>query len=201
MCRTLVHQLSVGDSCCHSLPLHLHSSLFVMPPRRGSKKQASAKDAARRRRTGAASPQASSPAGGYWRKICFTLNNPHMSKEALLESLQSHPAFGYCVAGVERGDSGKRHFQGYLVMKAAVRTNVTNRLLPGSHCEARRGSAKEADLYCQKGEWLGPNFGRNADFITGGVRSRDQGCRTDLERCRGSDSDRSQTATGGSGAS
>ena len=46
-------------------------------------------------------------------------------------------------------------------------------------------------MYCQKGtqsksewqklQWLGPTFGGEADFVTAGVRSCNQSCRSDLQ--------------------
>ena len=107
-----------------------------------------------------------------------------------MASLQAHPDFRCCVIGLERCDCGSLYFQGYLELSCSIRTNVRNKLLPPArHCEARRGSAKAADLYCQnclqsRGEWrraywLGPTFGVEAGFTQAGVRSLREGHRSD----------------------
>ena len=119
------------------------------------------------------------------------LYNPTMTKEELLASIQAHPSFRYCVIGLERGESDTPHFQGCVELKNSIRTNAQNKLLPNAHSEARHGTAKEADVYCQKGtqsksewqklQWLGPTVGNEADFVTAGVRSCNQSCRSDLQ--------------------
>ena len=98
-------------------------------------------------------------------------------KEELLPSIQAHPSFWYCVTGLERGESNTPHFQGYVELKNSIRTNAQNKLLPNAHSEARTQSKSE----WQKLQWLGPTVGGEADFVTAGVRSCNQSCRSDLQ--------------------
>ena len=81
-------------------------------------------------------------------------------------------------------------FSGLLGAQELHQDSCEEQLLPNAHSESRLGSAKEADLCCQKGtqseeewhtfQWNGPNFGVEADFVTAGVGTREPGVRSDL---------------------
>ena len=140
--------------------------------------------AAARARKGRAGVQ-SSPSGGTWRNICFTMNNPSMTKEEQLERPEGPrrlPVFCHWIAA-----RSERYatFSGLLGAQELHQDSCEEQLLPNAHSESRLGSAKEADLCCQKGtqseeewhtfQWNGPNFGVEADFVTAGVGTREPG--------------------------
>lgn len=128
------------------------------------------------------------------RAWCWTLNNPTADDPKLLEAC---PISKYICWGLETGESGTPHFQGYLELSKPVRISGIKKLegpFARMHLESRRGSRDEARNYCMKGEqshdeWSefgpdGPNFGLNAAFFEFGSWEHSQGHRNDLDKAR-----------------
>lgn len=135
------------------------------------------------------------------RYVCFTFNNPtDVEVDAIKEMLSTK--CDYAVYGVERGESGTLHLQGYMEVKREARARLltVSRWFPRqAHVEARKGSRMQCVMYCMKGEqsheeWStdgvdGINYGANADVWEHGERPPDdktQGKRTDIEKVRDS---------------
>lgn len=132
------------------------------------------------------------------RFVCFTFNNPTSTDvDAIKLVIESKCTYG--VFGLETGDSGTPHLQGYIELpsKPRYRLRTIKSWFPRNavHLEARKGSAVDADNYCKKGtqshsEWSsmgvdGPNFGRDAQVWTHGDAPRvGQGKRSDIEKVR-----------------
>lgn len=109
----------------------------------------------------------------------FTINNPTESEETYFSGLitdehRQATKITYLVIGREIGESGTRHFQGYVEFSQRLRLTQVKQL-PGfgrAHLELRRGSAAEAAEYCLKD---------NDVLVEVGERSSsNQGARTDL---------------------
>lgn len=84
---------------------------------------------------------------------CFTLNNPTISKEELLEILQI--SCDYLVIGDEIGESGTPHLQGYLELSKKQRFTTVSKLFPPPtkpHLEAKstHSTRYQAATYCKK---------------------------------------------------
>lgn len=122
------------------------------------------------------------------RNVCFTKNNP-TDVNAYVDRLRDDVRVTYGVVGVEWGESGTMHLQGYLEFKRKIEFTVAHELLERAHLEPRRGPAAAAATYCRKGtqshaEWLqlgeeGPGFGIDAHVFEWGTRSA-QGARSDI---------------------
>lgn len=128
----------------------------------------------------------------YW---CFTLNNPTDEETEAIKGLGSDSRVGYVCFGVERGESGTLHLQGYIELVRRLYTKQVKDVLGRrAHVEPRRGDGPTARDYCKKGdqsheEWSeqgmeGPNFGKNAEFWESGDLAGPQGRRSDLEEIR-----------------
>lgn len=98
---------------------------------------------------------------------CFTNNNPphdldepdrydtfNAKLKTHLELLLQDDKITYCVWQYEKGESGTRHVQGYCQFTARTSLNQAiqhlTRVLPGSHYEKAKGTAKQASDYCKK---------------------------------------------------
>lgn len=118
------------------------------------------------------------PNGRRARSWCFTLNNPS-------EPLSWPDTVRYAIYQLESGDSGTRHYQGYVEFSNPVRLGTCRSLIPGAHWETRRGTREQARDYCKKeesrldgpwehGEWIGGQ-GRRTDLAT--IKEKlDEGC-------------------------
>lgn len=104
---------------------------------------------------------------------CFTLNNPDLDEEQVLERLSEST---YCVFQLESGENGTPHFQGYVMFPHRVYFNHVKTLLPGAHFEVAKGTPKDNRKYCTKDE------GRIGDFVESGhFPENGQGKRSDLD--------------------
>lgn len=101
------------------------------------------------------------------RTWCFTLNN---YTEAEIEMLRVLPC-RYMVCGLEVGDEGTPHVQGYIEMSRVMRLAGMRKLIERAHFEVRRGTRDQARGYCLKDG--------NA-FETGVWAAGGQGARNDL---------------------
>lgn len=125
------------------------------------------------------------------RSVCWTLNNYTPEDETSIQAWDCK----YIVYGREVGANGTPHLQGYVEWKSTKLWSTMKALNPRIHWEERRGSARQAALYCKKGEqshdeWVrlgvdgidgeGSNFGKNASVFEKGAVSQ-QGKRTELD--------------------
>lgn len=111
-------------------------------------------------------------------RICFTLNNfTPIEKQALEDHLTlaiNSKSIAYAIVGVEKGQTGTPHLQGYIhyptsIMKASTGTVSRWRsLIPSlarAHLETARGSDLDSKLYCSKDlafqEWGTPTENGN----------------------------------------
>lgn len=105
----------------------------------------------------------------------FTLNNYTEDELDELCSLFHEEHANYVILGLEKGQEGTEHVQGYIELLEKV-SLVAFKRLPGMervHCEIRRGTAMEASTYCKKDD----NF-----LELGNLQM--PGRRTDLEAIR-----------------
>lgn len=107
--------------------------------------------------------------GKHW---CFTLNNYTEDEVQQLEALANErPGIEYIVIGVEEGEQGTPHLQGFVSFaKRTANTKVKKILGRRCHIERAKGSPKQASDYCKK----------DGKFIEFGVLPKGQGSRTDL---------------------
>lgn len=131
------------------------------------------------------------------RYVCFTFNNPTSSETDAIKSMLQEKC-DYAVFGVERGEGGTIHLQGYAELKKRIRLGTFAGMFPRrAHVEARKGSRCQAAFYCMKGDqshaqWLesgvdGVDYGANSEVWEHGERPVDdktQGKRTDIEKVR-----------------
>ena len=110
--------------------------------------------------------------GRYW---CFTLNNPLATEiQGAARLVRDDQRVTYVCWGVERGESGTPHLQGYLELSAKLRLGGVRKLsgLGRAHFELRKGTQEQAIEYCRK-------EGRFFDF--GERMVSKQGQRNDLQ--------------------
>lgn len=109
------------------------------------------------------------------RNYCWTLNNfTDEEVENIKENCKSEK-IRYCVFGIEVGEKGTPHLQGYVEFVGSIRLNAMKELLgcDRMHIEKRMGTAKQARDYCMKDGrvWESCEF----------QERNEQGRRTDLE--------------------
>jgi len=84
---------------------------------------------------------------------CFTWNNrtvAEVTMACLTQTTDTPGSIAYCRAQAEVGDSGTPHVQGFIQFGSARSLGFCKKLLPGAHFEKRRGSATQANDYCNK---------------------------------------------------
>jgi len=82
------------------------------------------------------------------RSFCFTWNN---YTEEDLEKVRNYKVMcRYLVFGLETGESGTPHIQGYCQLINRVAFNTLKKLFPKMHIEETRGTPEEASTYCKK---------------------------------------------------
>lgn len=88
---------------------------------------------------------------------CFTINNPSIAGQALLDLVKSDSRVKYVVFSLEEGEQGTRHFQGYLYLNNTKSMNVVKEILGRkAHLEIARGNPKQNKEYCTKAPLDGP---------------------------------------------
>lgn len=120
---------------------------------------------------------------------CFTINNPTGWDAADIEKLKE--AADYVIYGVETGESGTPHWQGYCRFKHPTTFRRVQQLIPRSHLELQRGTCRQAIEYCKKDgdfhEWGEPpraiatNGQRTKEMWTNVIEWSESG---DLERIK-----------------
>lgn len=78
---------------------------------------------------------------------CFTINNYTANDIKLIEEFQTNYDFIY---GIEKGENGTPHLQGYIHLHEKQRFSNIKSWLPRAHLEARKGSIMQAVDYCKK---------------------------------------------------
>jgi len=82
---------------------------------------------------------------------CFTVNNYVQNDIEKIEEMFSHGHFNYIVYGIEAGESGTPHLQGYVQLKKKLRLAQVKTLISSrAHLEVQRGSVMQAVMYCKK---------------------------------------------------
>nr|WAE42878.1 MAG: replication associated protein [Cressdnaviricota sp.] len=104
--------------------------------------------------------------------ICWTLNNYTLEEQETIEARAGNDT--YTIYGMEVGEEGTHHLQGYTELKTRTRlTTLKKKWGDRFHFEERRGTQEQAIEYCKKdGDWI--EFGQR----------RISGARPDLDRCR-----------------
>lgn len=93
------------------------------------------------------------------KNLCFTLNNPTITKEMFLTHLKENLDIIYVIIADEVGDSGTPHFQGFLQLQNKVRFKKLHEILMNAHIEPLRGTPTQANEYCTK----------DGNYITHGI--------------------------------
>jgi len=101
-----------------------------------------------------------------FRRFCFTINN---FNEEDVQNIINLPS-SYTIYGLETGENGTPHIQGYSELKQQTRFNTLKKLLPRAHIEKCKGTAEQNIAYCKK----------ENKFIELGEKKK-QGERVDLE--------------------
>lgn len=111
----------------------------------------------------------------YW---CFTINNyTEEEYEQLKRVRESGNDVGYIICGIERGEAGTPHLQGYVEFTKRKRLAGVKRV-PGfsrAHLELRKGTQEQAVNYCTK----------DGRYFEEGVKTLEsQGKRNDLQEVK-----------------
>lgn len=101
------------------------------------------------------------------RSYCYTWNN--YPENINWEEFN----FSYNIYGIEKGEHGTEHLQGYMEFQNPKDFRTLHKLQPKIHWEPRRGSQKQAIDYCKKGN----------NYVESGTKKA-QGARNDLTRLR-----------------
>lgn len=80
------------------------------------------------------------------RNFCFTINNP---LPTCVETMNALPTT-YLIYGLEKGESGTQHYQGYCELDKQYSFKTVKTMLPKAHIEKRRGTSTQASDYCKK---------------------------------------------------
>lgn len=85
------------------------------------------------------------------RRWVFTLNNPEVSKEELLEMIKERAATRYVVIGEEVAPTTcTLHYQGFVEYENAATFEQLKARLPLAHIERAKGSNQQNKAYCTK---------------------------------------------------
>lgn len=84
------------------------------------------------------------------KNLCFTLNNPTIMMDDFIMIISNNLEVEYLVIGEEVGESGTRHFQGFIMLKKKTRFKKIHDTLFHAHIEPLRGTAIQASDYCKK---------------------------------------------------
>jgi len=103
------------------------------------------------------------------RSYVFTLNNPIFSDYSLMDKLAD--VAKYLIFGVEVGEQGTEHFQGYVQFKAPRAFSTVKSLIPRAHIEVAKGSAEDNIKYCSK-EGFQLEYGERPSPSTSAERDR-----------------------------
>lgn len=82
------------------------------------------------------------------RDYCFTINNPSGWDDAEIDKCTQESK--YLCYGIETGESGTRHYQGFVMFQNARTISSIKKILTRAHLEPRRGTVEQAIAYCEK---------------------------------------------------
>lgn len=108
------------------------------------------------------------------RSWCFTVNNPLGPLDL------SDKQIRYSVYQLEVGESGTRHYQGYLELVTSQRMSYIKGILPTAHLETRRGTRDQARAYCMKEDSRVEGPWESGEWISGQGSRQDLLCIRDL---------------------
>lgn len=85
---------------------------------------------------------------------CFTLNNYTEEEKAFIDSMddekkRDESGISYIIYGIEIGESGTRHLQGYIEFSKRIRLSGCRKLLQRAHFERRRGTSLQGVFLVQ----------------------------------------------------
>ena len=108
------------------------------------------------------------------RNACFTINNYTEAEHDLMRAIGELGQHRYLIVGIEKGESGTPHLQGYIALGKRMRLNTVRNLLGGrAHVESARGTPEENRAYCSK----------EKNFREWGALPK-QGERTDIQKIK-----------------
>lgn len=120
---------------------------------------------------------AQSSAARHW---CFTLNNPTIWNEDIVEELQHAD---YAVWQLEEGENGTPHYQGYVILPSKLRLTAIRTLFDSkAHWEVAKGTPQQNYDYCTKKEGRIGEFSQLGNF----PEKAGQGVRTDMTQLHSS---------------
>ena len=91
------------------------------------------------------------------RRMCFTLNNYTDEEIQRIHEYRNTDKFLICY-GLEVGEQGTPHVQGYAEFKNPKKFNTVKNLFPRAHIERAKGSRKQNIEYCSKDGEFFSNF-------------------------------------------
>lgn len=95
-------------------------------------------------------PKEPKPTGGQTRNWCWTLNNPKPEDFERLNQYHAENKNVYTIYGVEQGQEGTPHLQGYTHMSRAQRMSAMKKMVPRGHIEMCKGTPEQNIAYCCK---------------------------------------------------
>jgi len=121
------------------------------------------------------------------RNWCFTLNNYTFEEQLRIEDIDCR----YLTYGIEEGENGTPHLQGYIEFGKVIRFNSVKKLIgERAHIEKRRGTREQARDYChkdgeyfEKGNWDMGGQGTRNDLDTVRQLALEEGMRTVTASC------------------
>lgn len=106
---------------------------------------------------------------------CFTLNNPTIDENEIVERFEASQELQYLVFQMEAGQQGTPHYQGYVILSARKRLAFLKEILREAHWEVAKGTPKQNRDYCTKPD------GRIGEPVEVGIfPETGQGKRSDL---------------------
>lgn len=81
---------------------------------------------------------------------CVTINNPNEEDEITVYSLPESTQIKYGVMGLEKGENGTPHVQGFIYFHNPTRFATVKSIFGRAHIEHMRGSPEQAAAYCKK---------------------------------------------------
>lgn len=87
---------------------------------------------------------------GRSRNWCWTLNNPGPADLTTLNEFHSKNPRVYTIYGIEEGEQGTVHLQGYTHLPIAQRMSYIRSIIPRAHVEICKGTPAQNIAYCCK---------------------------------------------------
>jgi len=100
---------------------------------------------------------------------CITLNNPEGQCLEFKEDIMQ-----FLICGLEKGEKGTQHLQGYVQFKSRLRLNQVKVIWPRAHLEVAKGKPSQNVTYCSKEKHVHQH----------GTLQQGQGTRNDLNELK-----------------